>query len=150
MSEFSKLNGYDVKDKTARELIDGLSSQVDELSSQIADLSPSLSIGEDVLVRFGDSDTIAPISQKKQISSGELYRLYYFAYGYGSFTNMAVATTISVPDVGNVVGLEYEFTDPGGSTMRKYIYNSGGMLWLYDIDHDSNSFVMITLEKGVL
>ena len=57
MSEFSKLNGYDVKDKTARESISDLDTRATDLEGRVTNVENSITEinNKDIIVILGDS-----------------------------------------------------------------------------------------------
>lgn len=82
--------------------------------------------------------------------TGAEYNLYYSNLMYGVKSGTATAQMINVPNVGNVLGLQYDFSHPIGEgvVLTKYIYQSGDNVVLYENENSVEFETIISFIKA--
>ena len=82
--------------------------------------------------------------------AGAEYNLYHSNWMYGVKSGTATAQMINVPNVGNVLGLQYDFSHPAGEgfVLTKYIYQSGDSVVLYEDENGGEFETIISFIKA--
>lgn len=90
-----------------------------------------------------DWDSRTQILGTHTLVAGAEYSLYHSNPGYGAYSGTATAQMINVPNVGNVLGLQYDFPHPVGyGFLTKYIYQSGDSIVLYESENGAEETIV--------